>query len=261
MKKIAVGGAVLLLLTGCSISKEEQPQQSEAVNEEPIQQQEEEPVNPDFLLESVYFNEVKEVDGKVTIQNPDNILVLVNKDFYLPSDYIPSDLVRPNIPFSFGDLDIPKSYMRAEAAKAVEQLFEAANKDGIQLFGVSAYRPFEYQLGLFNMEVQDKGEEVAAQAVAQPGQSEHQTGLTIDVTSASVQYAITQQFGETKEGKWLAEHAHEFGFIIRYPSGKEEITKYQYEPWHIRYVGIEVASILYKYEITLEEYFHQVKEI
>jgi len=222
---------------------------------------EEEPINSNFFLEEKYFNEVKVSNGQAIIQNPDNILVLVNKEYSLPQDYVPQDLTKPNIPFSFGDLDIPKRYMREEAARAVEEMFQAAKIDGIFLYGVSAFRPYNYQLNLFNNEVNEKGEELAVQAVARPGQSEHQTGLTIDITSESVQYQITQKFGETKEGKWVEENAYKFGFIIRYPKGKEKITKYQYEPWHIRYVGKKVAKIIKEHDLTLEEYFEKVKKI
>lgn len=268
-KMVIVSSYVFLLLSGCSAIPKEQPiekPKENNVTQEPIvelenEKDETEKEDPDFLLESTYFNQVQHVDGKAVIQNPENVLVLVNKEYSLPRDYIPEDLTRPNIPFSFGDLDILKSYMREEAARAVEEMFQQAKSEGIVLYGVSAYRPYEYQQTLFSLEVKKKGEEKAVQAVAKPGQSEHQTGLTIDVTSESVNFRITEEFGETKEGKWLAEHAHQFGFIIRYPKGKEVITQYQYEPWHIRYVGKKVARILYEHNLTLEEYFEQVKKI
>ena len=87
-----------------------------------------------------------------------------------------------------------------------------------------------------------------------PGQSEHQSGLAADVSSPSVNYALTESFGKTDEGIWLAQNAHKFGFIIRFPDGKESITGYLYEPWHIRYVGESVATEIYAKDLTLEEY-------
>lgn len=93
------------------------------------------------------------------------------------------------------------------------------------------------------------------------GKSEHQTGLAMDETSRSVNLEITEEFGETKEGKWVKENAHRACFIIRYPIGKESITGYQYEPWHLRYVGKEKVSAIYENELTLEEYFQKVKKI
>jgi D-alanyl-D-alanine carboxypeptidase len=99
-----------------------------------------------------------------------------------------------------------------------------------------------------------RGEEVANKTTAYPGQSEHQTGLAMDVSSASVNYQLLESFGETTEGIWLAENAPDFGFIIRYPKGKEEITGYSYEPWHLRYLGIETALQVSARGITYEEY-------
>ena len=87
-----------------------------------------------------------------------------------------------------------------------------------------------------------------------PGSSEHQTGLTIDVSAQSVSYRLDQSFGDTKEGKWLAKHCHEYGFIIRYPEGKTHITGYDYEPWHLRYVGVDTAKEITGSGLTLEEY-------
>ncbi|MFC0274303.1 D-alanyl-D-alanine carboxypeptidase family protein [Metabacillus herbersteinensis] len=221
----------------------------------------EEQIDEDFLLESSYFNVVKQVDNRPTITNPENVLALVNKEFALPVDYEPTDLVAPDVPFSFGDQDVSQRYIREEAAVALEELFESAQNEGIELFAVSGYRSYERQQGIFNNEKETKGEEEALEAVALPGQSEHQTGLAMDVTSRSVNLEITQEFGETIEGIWIKENAHLFGFIIRYQKGNEELTGYQYEPWHLRYVGKEQAKVIFEHGLTLEEYFNKVKKI
>lgn len=218
-------------------------------------------IDRNFLLESQYFNDVKKVNGNQVIENPSNILAMVNKEFGLADDYVPKDLVIPEVDFSFGDADIPQRYLRKDAAKALETLFQLAKKDNIELFAVSGYRSYSRQQGIFNVEKDNKGEEKALLAVALPGRSEHQTGLAMDVTSRSVNLEITKQFGETVEGKWVKDHAHKAGFIIRYPLGKELITGYQYEPWHLRYVGLEKAKIMYENKLTLEEYFQKVKKI
>jgi D-alanyl-D-alanine carboxypeptidase len=218
-------------------------------------------IDEDFLLESKYFNVVKKANGSQIIDNPTNILAMVNKEYTLPEKYEPSDLVTPNVEFSFGEADVPQRYLREEAAKALEELFKLAEADNIELFAVSGYRSYSRQQGIFNVEKNDKGEEQALQAVALPGQSEHQTGLAVDVSSRSVNLEIVEEFGETKEGQWVRENAHRAGFIIRYPKGKESITGYQYEPWHLRYVGKEQASVIYKNELTLEEYFKKAKKI
>lgn len=222
---------------------------------------EEEQIDQDFLLESNFFNVVKQVNGNKIIENPTNILSMVNKEYTLPEEYEPTDLVAPNVEFSFGEEDIPKRYLRQEAAQALEELFSLAKNDGIELIAVSGFRSYSRQQGIFNVEKEDKGEVQALQAVALPGQSEHQTGLAMDVTSRSVNLEITEDFGESIEGKWVKENAHKAGFIIRYPKGKESITGYQYEPWHLRYVGKDKAAVIYKNGLTLEEYFQKVKKI
>ncbi|WP_282172170.1 M15 family metallopeptidase [Cytobacillus firmus] len=212
-------------------------------------------------LEATYFNEVKVVNGRNVIQNPQNVLVLVNKQFSLPDSYEPLELVIPEVAFSFGKLDVEKSYMRQDAAKALETLFAGALKEGAELFAVSGYRSYARQSRVFEAEVKRAGRDKAVQAVAVPGNSEHQTGLSMDISSRSANLELSEKFGETNEGKWLAENAHRYGFILRYPKGKETITGYQYEPWHFRYVGSEDAKVIYEKKWTLEEYFNIVKKI
>ncbi|MCD9023994.1 D-alanyl-D-alanine carboxypeptidase family protein [Cohnella silvisoli] len=196
----------------------------------------------------------KNKDGLAVVTNTSSLFVLVNKKRNLPSSYAPKDLVIPNVPFSFSG-DSPKKQMRKEAAKALEALFDAAKDDGIKLKAVSGYRSYATQKAIFKSNADTKGEEVANRTSARPGQSEHQTGLAMDVSSASVGYALEQSFGDTKEGKWLAKHAADHGFIIRFLKGKESITGYSYEPWHVRYVGKELAKDITKKKVTLEQYF------
>lgn len=215
----------------------------------------------EFTLEAEYFNEILEVDGKNVIQNPLNILALVNKQFSLPGDYQPVDLVRPNVSFSFGNQDVEKSYLRKEAAEKLEEMFNAAKLENIHLFAVSGYRSYNRQVEVFANAVARQGEEEAMKVVAVPGYSEHQTGLAMDISAPSVGYDLVEEFGQTAEGKWLRENAHRFGFILRYPKGKEHITGYSYEPWHFRYVGEKVAKIIYENDLTLEEYFDLVQKI
>ncbi|MBP2241218.1 D-alanyl-D-alanine carboxypeptidase [Cytobacillus eiseniae] len=283
MKK-AIGLSILLtvLLSGCSqldsildripfLQKDNSSESASVSNEndqkknegtvEKINEETKQPEEGVPTLDSAFFNEVKVVDGKNVIQNPTNIMVLVNKEFMLPNVYEPEDLVRPNVLFSFGDEEVEKSYMRKDAATALETMFEAAKTEGMHLFAVSGYRSYSRQMTVYNNEVAKFGEEIAALSVAVPGSSEHQTGLTMDLSSQSAKFELSEQFGETSEGKWMADNAHKYGFILRYPKGKEGITGYQYEPWHFRYVGIETATIMYKNDWTLEEYFGAVKKI
>ena len=184
---------------------------------------------------------IREEDGRVTVTNVTSMLVLVNKERHLPADYIPSDLVIPNVPFSFAG-DHPKKQLRKPAAKALERLFHQAKAEGVELKAVSGYRSYATQEAIFKRNAELKGEEEANRTSAYPGQSEHQSGLAMDVSAASVNYDLVKKFGQTTEGKWLKEHAHEFGFIIRYVEGREGETGYDYEPWHLRFVGVDAAK-------------------
>ncbi|ASN07208.1 D-alanyl-D-alanine carboxypeptidase family protein [Virgibacillus necropolis] len=189
----------------------------------------------------------------VIVDDPSDTLVLVNKSHALPNDYIPDDLIAPNVRFPFTQ-DLPKRYMREEAAHALEDLFKASDKAGLDLFAQSGYRSYNTQESIFASYVAKDGEDAANKYSARPGESEHQTGLTMDVTSPEINFNLNTNFAKTEEGKWVKAHAHEYGFIIRYPKGKESITKYQYEPWHLRYVGKEVATVIHEKDITLEKY-------
>ncbi|MCJ8006595.1 D-alanyl-D-alanine carboxypeptidase family protein [Lederbergia wuyishanensis] len=272
MKKIIITLTAAALLSGCSVKIpfiNEKPEEKAEQNPQLVERNEQTKENYGsnqsneelFALEAAHFNSIKEVNGVKEIVNADNVLALVNKEFALPGTYIPEDLVKPNVQFSFGEQDIEKSYLRKEAAVALEKMFAAAENSNIYLFAVSGYRSYNRQVAILNNEIERVGKDQAMQAVAIPGKSEHQTGLAMDISSESVQYLLTDNFGETKEGKWLKENAHHFGFILRYPKDKEGITGYQFEPWHFRYVGEKNAQIMYKNNWTLEEFFKEVRKI
>jgi D-alanyl-D-alanine carboxypeptidase len=189
--------------------------------------------------------------------NPDSIPVLVNKQNRLPDRYHPADLVYAEIPFIFKERS-EKRKLRSEAASAVERLFTAAKQQGFSLLGVSAYRSYSDQESLFNSYVKKDGYAKAKTYSALPGTSEHETGLAIDVTGGTGKCPAEECFANSKEAEWLQEHAANFGFIIRYPKGKEAVTGYKYEPWHLRYVGVQIAKDIMSRGITLEEYYHSV---
>lgn len=184
----------------------------------------------------------------------ESISVIVNPNYKLPNNYEPEDLVYPNVRFIFEE-KIEKRMLREEAAEALEKLFEAAEVDGIYLAGVSGYRSQSTQTALFNRYVERDGYEKAKTYSAEPGTSEHQTGLAIDVTSSDGKCAAQDCFGGTVEAIWLESNAADYGFIIRYPKGKQDITGYKYEPWHLRYVGVELAQQIDEEGLTLEEYY------
>ncbi|WP_342416502.1 M15 family metallopeptidase [Paenibacillus sp. FSL R10-2782] len=206
--------------------------------------------------ESALQATVEEDGGTAIVTNATSDTVVVNKKRSLPVGYAPDDLVEPKVPFSF-EGPHEKRHMRKEAAEALEKLFDGAKKDGMELRAVSGYRSYKRQVSIFNNNVKTKGQEYASKVSAVPGTSEHQTGLAIDVSSPSVGNVLEQSFGASREGEWLEKHAPEYGFIIRYMKDKEDVTGYVYEPWHIRYVGIDIAEDVAKQGMTLEEYFDE----
>ena len=202
-------------------------------------------------LESSFYENV------ITVSNGDSKLVLVNKNYALDSSYAPSDLVLPNV-LALGHEQNKTIYLREEASQHLEQLFSAAEQEaGLIFLARSGYRSYETQVSLYQRYVDQNGQEAADRFSARAGHSEHQTGLAIDVTADSVNGQLTTEFGKTAEGIWLKDNAHRFGYIIRYLEGRESETGYQYEPWHIRYVGVEAATEIYQNNWILEQYLNK----
>lgn len=186
------------------------------------------------------------------VADPLGLTVLVNKYWRLPPGWEPPDLVEPDVPFTFSGPD-PKRLLRQPAADALEALFAAADQAGTPLVAVSGFRSELTQADLYAQSIDEQGAAQADLHSARPGHSEHQTGLAVDVTSADGTCAVEDCFGATPAAAWLASHAAEHGFIVRYPDGKEAITGYAYEPWHLRFVGIDVASQLLAQGLVLEQ--------
>lgn len=217
--------------------------------------------NGDSEVKNPSVTEVITNHEDVTLDtNPDSITVLVNKELSLPSDYVPSDLVVPEVAFSFNYYD-EKKLMRKEAADALAVMFNAASNEGLALNGVSAYRSYDRQYEIFTNNVKVKGLDHTTKYSAIPGYSEHQTGLSIDVSAKACNNRLDASFAKTKESEWLIKNAHLYGFIIRYPEDKTAITGYSYEPWHIRYVGIALATYIYENNLCLEEYYNYIPSI
>ncbi|MBR3767061.1 MAG: M15 family metallopeptidase [Clostridia bacterium] len=166
------------------------------------------------------------VDGLIYI---DGILI-VNKTYSLPENYNPGDLL-------------------PDCSNAFRRMQNDATQNGLSIYISSGYRSYASQKSIYNRYVSRDGKYLADTYSARPGHSEHQTGLSIDLNT------ITRSFGNTAAGKWVAAHCHEYGFIIRYPEGKSHITGYCYEPWHLRYVGIDTASKIAASGLCLEEYY------
>lgn len=190
-------------------------------------------------------------------QDPTDTLILVNKVNKAPT--VPTTLVKPDVTPTKPALS-ENIYMRPEAAAALEELFDGAAEDGITLYATSGYRSYSTQKAIFERKLDSMDEKTANASVAKPGYSEHQTGLAMDVEGETTKgTGLTAAFGESPEGIWLAENCWDYGFIIRYPKGKTNITGYIYEPWHIRYVGVEASKEIQEMDVTFEEYILKVR--
>lgn len=191
--------------------------------------------------------------SQFSIDDPDSQWVIVNKKRPLnPKSYAPSDLVSPKVPLRSGGSEMT---LRKVTAGALEEMTAAAKTEGVNLMLASGYRSYALQVSVYDANVKSYGQAGADTQSARPGYSEHQTGLTADVGATSRKCEIAECFGDLPEGKWVAAHSHEYGFIVRYQKDKQSITGYKYEPWHIRFVGKELSRELYKSKTTPEEFF------
>lgn len=192
--------------------------------------------------------------NRYSVNHPTSIWVVVNKGRILPRGYVPADLVVPNISLS-GPGASENMRLRKDPAAALEKLDAEAKTEGTKLMLVSGYRSFNTQLNVYNSYVSLQGQAFADATSARAGHSEHQTGLAADLGATSRKCQLETCFGDMPEGKWLAANAYKFGFIVRYQKDKHSFTGYDYEPWHLRYVGSELADEIHKSGQTLEEFF------
>ncbi len=191
-------------------------------------------------LDFPYYDNTRPAPKKNTNQ------VLVNKYYYLGENYVPDNLVEIDEGYSK-----PGMLLVKEAALSYIQMAKAMASENLKIRIISSYRSYQYQKNLYNRYQQMDGKKNADRYSARPGFSEHQTGLVIDLDNEKTTY---EEFGTTQEFTWLMKNAYRYGFILRYPKGKEIITGYTYEPWHFRYVGKKLAKTLKKQQITLDEY-------
>ncbi len=190
-----------------------------------------------------------------SLTNPSSVWFVANKHFSLPQDYVPANLVVLDVSLRLAP-SAEQMQISDVAAEDLIKLFEAAEAEGLQLQFGSGYRSASLQKQFYDAYVATDGESAADTYSARPGHSEHQTGLAIDFTRIDGSCHLEACFGELPEGTWLAQNAHLYGFILRYPENLDIITGYTFEPWHFRYVGIDLATEMYKQNIqTLEEFF------
>lgn len=250
MKWVITVVVVLLLVLGATtyfIVNENKTAEESTPNEQPpVQNKVEAPAEPveqpktEEPIEKTESPEVDEsgyavVQGSVTKPTYIDGILIANKKYPLPESYNPGE-----------DQETLAAYKKMELG---------AKKAGHTITAFSGFRSYEYQQELYDKYVARDGQQNADRYSARPGHSEHQTGLAFDIGEVGREDLwLTEEFGETPAGQWLVQNAHRYGFILRYPKGKEDITGFMYESWHFRYLGKEVATKVKQSGLTLEEY-------
>lgn len=194
--------------------------------------------------------------------NSDN-LILVNYQYPVSKDYKPLDEVDIA---NYVNSTKSKMILRESAAQELIKMFNDMKKENINLYAISGYRSFDYQKNLFENAIKkqmknglsyEQAEQKVKTVNAKPGTSEHQLGLAIDVSN---NFSLSQDFENTDAGAWIKQNCYDYGFIVRYPNDKTDITKIIYEPWHLRYVGLAHAKYMQQNNLSLEEYIDVLKE-
>lgn len=196
---------------------------------------------------------LKPADSPAVTDDPMQVslLQLVDKEHALPDGYAPGDL-QP----------IPQAYvapgysasLRSVVLAALVEMLDGAEAEGHDIQVVSGYRSYEEQVTTYQHWLDTLGEEEANRVTAKPGHSEHQLGTTVDLGSADFGWDLTEAFGATPSGRWLAQNSARYGFVLSYPEGEESISGYAYEPWHYRYIGVDAAQALLASGLTLNQF-------
>ena len=189
------------------------------------------------------------VEPTVDTTTVSSIQKITNKNHPIDSGYVPANLTIVNVNSN------GTQYLRSEASSELVKMFAAAHKDGIDLYLVSGYRSYSQQLDLYNTYVSTDGKALADSYDAIPGACEHQLGLAVDLSDGNRDHDIDDSFESTAAYQWLLKHSYEYGYILRFPRGKESITGIAYNPWSFRYIGVEEAKKVYDSGLTLEEYY------
>ena len=179
-------------------------------------------------------------------KNLNKINILVNKHNYLKEDYVPNNLEQIDSKYALSNMSLVNT-----AKDAFENMSKAASKENLKIIAMSTYRSYEYQVNLYNNYAKSDGKAAADTYSGRPGNSEHQTGLAVDVYNQDETYT---NFEKTEEYIWMQDNAYKYGFILRFPKGKEKETGYEFESWHYHYVGKDIAKSIKENNISIEEY-------
>lgn len=211
-------------------------------------------VNAKDAINMVNINRDYDFYGTILKTNTkEKYQMIVNKYYLLTKDYNPENLVKIPTKYAWGD----DNYIIKDVYEAFLDMWKAASKEGYYLMVNSAYRTYEYQEQLYNDYKENYGLKYAENYAARPGASEHQTGMALDIFEKD--HTSSKTFKDTEVYTWLKDNSYKYGFILRYPEGKENITGYSFESWHYRYVGIDTAKEIYQKNITFDEYYGNKK--
>ena len=200
------------------------------------------------IIKQVNMNlDKKQYTYRIEARNLNTEKILVNKYYYVAEDYVPEKLKTISKRYALSGMKLVDT-----AKEAFEEMAEAAEEEDLSIIAMSSYRSYDYQVNLYNDYVKKDSKDVADTYSGRPGHSEHQTGYAVDVYDGEIDYT---KFEKTKEYKWMLEHAHEYGFILRFPKDKEKETGYHFESWHYRYVGKEAATYIKENNLSFEEYY------
>jgi len=237
-------------------TEEPEPEETEELTEIEPEETEEltEPEPTEIEREAVVFCGLANPDDAIMLSDEEALsyLALVNRCYRVSSEFEPGDLSAVDV--ESVNTNWGSHLLRESAARALEEMFQAAAAEGLVLLARNGHRPHERQVMFHNNAIASWGLEEARRVSAVPGHSEHQLGLAMDITAHSIDARLIEAFAETPEGIWVNQNAHRFGFIISYPYGREEDTGFIYEPWHIRFVGVEVATEMFNSGQILEEF-------
>ena len=247
--RIIFGAIVLLILLGIIFSIRGCAKHHQAKVKAKQEAQEKKSKDPAEEARKKAIKAAKKRENPLT-EDTGDILMIVNKEYGLSEEYKPNDLTKvEHCDFSVGSDECHQ--LKKEPAEAIEEMFAAAREDGYEIIMRTGYRSYGYQAALYESYKEQDGEEAADKYSARPGSSEHQSGLCCDV---GIEGKDLNAFEGTDEAKWIEDNSWKYGFVVRYPQDKEDITGYMYEAWHIRYVGKEAAKYMHEKNLTLEEY-------
>lgn len=243
LSSVIVAGLIYLIFSGGTERIQSRNRRTPSPSSEVISNSPEPSVTPSPAVTP----EPSEEPADVT--SDDSITRIVNQSHPIDPSFVPADLVVPDVAMNNTQM------IRQEASQPLKDLFDAASEAGYSLYLISGYRSYEEQVSLYYTYLERSGEDYTNRIDSHPGASEHQIGLAADIGTQDHACELNSCFADTGASQWLAENAWKYGWILRYPDGKEQITGIMYSPWNYRYVGTEAAQKIHESGLTMEEFY------